>query len=152
MTTFSTLTVYEKGAEVIECHTLLGEEGFRKGTDLYFERHDGQAVTTDDFFQAMSDANPGCDIGKLKNWYSQAGTPTVTCERAYDAGAKTYSLTLTQVLPKTPDTGGDQPKVAQLIPVKVGLVDDDTGKDMDVSGNVSVTSAGVHVHLRPGPG
>ena len=150
---FYTLTVYEKGAEVIRMyHTLLGEEGFRKGTDLYFERHDGQAVTTDDFFQAMSDANPGCDIGKLKNWYSQAGTPTVTCERAYDAGAKTYSLTLTQVLPKTPDTGGDQPKVAQLIPVKVGLVDAKTGKDLDVSGNVSVTSAGSTSTCVPVPG
>uniref|UniRef100_A0A7S0NIE6 Aminopeptidase N n=1 Tax=Micromonas pusilla TaxID=38833 RepID=A0A7S0NIE6_MICPS len=150
---FYTLTVYEKGAEVIRMyHTLLGEDGFRNGTDLYFERHDGQAVTTDDFFQAMSDANPGCDIGKLKNWYSQAGTPTVTCERAYDAGAKTYSLTLTQVLPKTPDTGGDQPKVAQLIPVKVGLVDAKTGKDLDVSGNVSVTSAGSTSTCVPVPG
>ena len=150
---FYTLTVYEKGAEVIRMyHTLLGEEGFRKGTDLYFERHDGQAVTTDDFFQAMSDANPGCDIGKLKNWYSQAGTPTVTCERAYDAGAKTYSLTLTQVLPKTPDNGGDRPKVAQLIPVKVGLVDAKTGKDLDASGNVSVTSAGSTSTCVPVPG
>ena len=83
---FYTLTVYEKGSEVIRMyHTLLGEAGFRAGTDLYFQRHDGQAVTCDDFFQAMSDANPGCDIGALKNWYSQAGTPTVICERAYDA-------------------------------------------------------------------
>jgi aminopeptidase N len=87
---FYTLTVYEKGSEVIRMyHTLLGEAGFRAGTDLYFQRHDGQAVTCDDFFQAMSDANPGCDIGALKNWYSQAGTPTVICERAYDASAKT---------------------------------------------------------------
>ena len=114
---FYTLTVYEKGSEVIRMyHTLLGEAGFRAGTDLYFQRHDGQAVTCDDFFQAMSDANPGCDIGALKNWYSQAGTPTVICERAYDADAKTYSLTLTQVLPSTPDTGGDGAKAAQLIP------------------------------------
>uniref|UniRef100_A0A7S0I8S7 Uncharacterized protein n=1 Tax=Micromonas pusilla TaxID=38833 RepID=A0A7S0I8S7_MICPS len=153
MDNFYTVTVYEKGAEVVRMYeTLLGKDGFRKGMDLYFERHDGQAVTTDDFFQAMSDANPGCDIGKLKNWYSQAGTPTVTCERAYDAGAKTYSLTLTQVLPKTPDTGGDQPKVAQLIPVKVGLVDAKTGKDLDVSGNVSVTSAGSTSTCVPVPG
>ena len=151
---FYTLTVYEKGSEVIRMyHTLLGEAGFRAGTDLYFQRHDGQAVTCDDFFQAMSDANPGCDIGALKNWYSQAGTPTVICERVYDASAKTYSLTLTQVLPSTPDTGGDGAKAAQLIPVKVGLVDASTGKDLDVSsGVVTVTSAGSTSTCVPCPG
>ena len=151
---FYTLTVYEKGSEVIRMyHTLLGEAGFRAGTDLYFQRHDGQAVTCDDFFQAMSDANPGCDIGALKNWYSQAGTPTVICERAYDADAKTYSLTLTQVLPATPDTGGDGAKAAQLIPVKVGLVDASTGKDLDVSsGVVTVTSPGSTSTCVPCPG
>ena len=75
---FYTATVYEKGAEVIRMqHALLGPERFRRGMDLYFERHDGQAVTCDDFVQAMSDAS-GVDLGQFRRWYSQAGTPVVT--------------------------------------------------------------------------
>jgi len=88
--------------------------------DLYFARHDGQAVTTDHFFAAMTDANGGNDISRLKKWYTQAGTPTLKCARSYDAAAQTYSLTLEQVLPKTPDMDGA--KTAQLIPVTVGLI------------------------------
>ena len=128
---FYTLTVYEKGAEVIRMyHTLLGESGFRRGMDLYFERHDGSAATVDDFFDAMSDANGGVDISRLKNWYSQAGTPTVRCEPSYDEAARTFSLTLEQILPVTPDDGGDAPKAPQLIPIAVGLLSPTSGSDL----------------------
>ena len=99
---FYTLTVYEKGAEVIRLyHTLLGERGFRKGMDLYFERHDGCAVTCDDFFAAMRDANEEVDIEALHNWYHQAGTPVVRCERKFDTTNGTYVLTFEQHLPTT---------------------------------------------------
>ena len=133
---FYTLTVYEKGAELIRMyHTLLGREGFRKGFDLYFERHDGQAVTTDDFFRAMSDAN-STNIEKLKLWYSQAGTPALEAAGVYDDAAKTYSLTLTQTLPKTNDVNGAaENKKPQLIPVSVGLLGAD-GKDMVFDGEI----------------
>ncbi|MGF6694711.1 aminopeptidase N [Metapseudomonas resinovorans] len=117
---FYTLTVYEKGSEVVRMiHTLLGAEGFRKGTDLYFERHDGQAVTCDDFIKAMEDAN-GVDLGQFKRWYSQSGTPRLQVEEAYDAAAKTYSLTFRQSCPATPGQKDKQPFV---IPVEVGLLD-----------------------------
>ena len=133
---FYTLTVYEKGSELIRMyHTLLGKEGFRKGMDLYFERHDGQAVTTEDFFQAMSDAN-STNIEKLKRWYSQAGTPALNAEGVYDESAKTYSLTLTQTLPQTNDVkGAAEGKLPQLIPVSVGLIGED-GKDMVLDGEI----------------
>src|SRR5690606_17159588 len=82
---FYTPTVYEKGAEVIRMiHTLLGREGFRRGMDLYFERHDGQAVTCDDFVQAMEDAT-GVDLGQFRLWYSQAGTPELSVEGKFDS-------------------------------------------------------------------
>ena len=127
---FYTLTVYEKGSELIRMyHTLLGKDGFRKGMDLYFQRHDGQAVTTEDFFAAMSDAN-STNIEKLKRWYSQAGTPALNARGAYDADAKTYALTLTQTLPTTNDVkGAAEKKLPQLIPVAVGLLGAD-GADM----------------------
>ena len=93
---FYTVTVYEKGAEVVRMYqTLLGVEGFRKGMDLYFKRHDGQAVTCDDFLAAMADANDR-DLSQFKNWYSQAGTPKVKVEEFYDADKKQYRITLTQ--------------------------------------------------------
>lgn len=93
---FYTVTVYEKGAEVVRMYqTLLGIEGFRKGMDLYFKRHDGQAVTCDDFLAAMADANER-DLSQFKNWYSQAGTPKVKVEESYDADKKQYQITLTQ--------------------------------------------------------
>ncbi len=117
---FYTLTVYEKGAEVVRMiHTLLGAEGFRKGTDLYFERHDGQAVTCDDFIKAMEDAN-GVDLTQFKRWYSQSGTPRLTVSERYDAEQKTYSLTFHQSCPATPGQPSKQPFV---IPVKLGLLD-----------------------------
>ena len=123
---FYTLTVYEKGAEVVRMvRTLLGAEGFRKGSDLYFERHDGQAVTTDDFIKAMEDAN-GVDFTQFKRWYSQAGTPRLEVSEAYDAAAQTYSLTFRQSCPQTPDKGEKLPFV---IPVELGLLDAD-GNDL----------------------
>ncbi|MEB6590030.1 aminopeptidase N [Pseudomonas asiatica] len=117
---FYTLTVYEKGAEVVRMvRTLLGAEGFRKGSDLYFERHDGQAVTTDDFIKAMEDAN-GVDFTQFKRWYNQAGTPRLEVSEAYDAAAQTYSLTFRQSCPQTPDKAEKLPFV---IPVELGLLD-----------------------------
>ncbi|MFL9812510.1 aminopeptidase N [Stutzerimonas sp. VN223-3] len=117
---FYTLTVYEKGAEVVRMiQTLLGEEGFRKGSDLYFERHDGQAVTVDDFVKAMEDAN-GADLTQFKRWYSQAGTPRLAVSEQYDAATKTYSLTFRQSCPPTP---GQSEKLPFVIPVSLGLLD-----------------------------
>lgn len=117
---FYTLTVYEKGAEVVRMvRTLLGAEGFRKGSDLYFERHDGQAVTTDDFIKAMEDAN-GVDFTQFKRWYNQAGTPRLEVSEAYDAAAQRYSLTFRQSCPQTPDKAQKLPFV---IPVELGLLD-----------------------------
>ncbi|MDU9390242.1 aminopeptidase N [Pseudomonas sp. zfem002] len=117
---FYTLTVYEKGSEVVRMvRTLLGAEGFRKGSDLYFERHDGQAVTCDDFIKAMEDAN-GVDLTQFKRWYSQAGTPRLAVSERYDAAAHTYSLTFRQSCPETPDKVEKKPFV---IPVELGLLD-----------------------------
>ena len=116
---FYTLTVYEKGSEVVGMlHTLLGAEGFRKGSDLYFERHDGQAVTCDDFIKAMEDAN-GVDLTQFKRWYSQAGTPRLTVSELYDADNHTYSLTFMQSCPATP---GQTEKLPFVIPVALGLL------------------------------
>ena len=116
---FYTLTVYEKGAEVVRMlETLLGRDGFRKGTDLYFERHDGQAVTCDDFIQCMEDAN-GADLKQFKLWYSQAGTPVVTLDEAYDPATKTLTLTVRQSNAPSP---GQSEKLPQVIPLAVGLL------------------------------
>ncbi|MDZ7754383.1 MAG: aminopeptidase N [Gammaproteobacteria bacterium] len=117
---FYTLTVYEKGAEVIRMlHTLLGEAGFQRGMATYFERHDGQAVTCDDFVAAMEDAN-GVDLRQFRLWYGQAGTPVVEAEDDFDAGAGVYTLRLRQSCPPTPD----QPeKAPQHIPMALGLLD-----------------------------
>ncbi|RMO18851.1 Aminopeptidase N [Pseudomonas cichorii] len=122
---FYTLTVYEKGSEVVGMiHTLLGAEGFRKGSDLYFERHDGQAVTCDDFVKAMEDAN-GVDLTQFKRWYSQAGTPRLAVSESYDSAARTYSLTFRQSCPQTPDK---QEKLPFVIPVALGLLDKQGGE------------------------
>lgn len=126
---FYTVTVYEKGAEVVRMYqTLLGREGFRKGMDLYFERHDEQAVTCDDFRRAMADAN-GRDLSLFERWYSQAGTPVVRAETRYDELAKTYTLTFFQSCPATP---GQNSKFPFHIPVAVGLLGAD-GKDMPLT-------------------
>ena len=104
---FYTVTVYEKGSEVVRMQqTLLGREGFRKGMDLYFKRHDGQAVTCDDFVAAMADANQK-DLSQFKRWYSQAGTPRVKVEESFVAG--TYQVTLTQSCPATPGQDKKEP-------------------------------------------
>ena len=116
---FYTSTVYDKGAEVVRMYaTLLGRRGFRKGMDLYFERHDGQAVTCDDFRAAMADAN-GADLSQFDRWYSQAGTPLVECHGEYDAAGRTYTLRLKQSCPPTP---GQAEKKPFVIPFAVGLV------------------------------
>lgn len=100
---FYTVTIYEKGAEIIRMqHTLLGESGFQKGLQLYFARHDGQAVTCDDFVQAMADANQ-IDLDQFKHWYSQAGTPRVCVAENFDAATQTYTVNLTQSCQATPE-------------------------------------------------
>ena len=116
---FYTLTVYEKGAEVVRMiQTLLGAENFRKGSDLYFQRHDGQAVTCEHFVQAMEEAS-GKDLSQFRRWYAQAGTPTLSVEANYNAEQKSLALTLSQSIPT-------QSNVAVLhIPVKVALFTDD---------------------------
>jgi aminopeptidase N len=119
---FYTLTVYNKGAEVVRMlRTLLGAEGFRRGTDLYFSRHDGQAVTTDDFVQAMEDAN-GIDLTQFRRWYEQAGTPEVQARGEYDAATRRYTLHLSQ---QTPPTPGQPEKRPFHIPVAMALLDQD---------------------------
>jgi len=101
MNNFYTLTVYEKGAEVVRMyHTLLGEEGFQKGMKLYFQRHDGQAVTCDDFRAAMADAN-GINLDQFALWYSQAGTPVLEAEGRLKNNI--FELTIKQTVPPTPD-------------------------------------------------
>jgi len=118
---FYTLTVYEKGAEVVRMiHTLLGPELFRRGTDLYFERHDGQAVTIEDFVQAMVDVS-GRDFSQFMNWYRQAGTPVVKAQDHYDAETRQYHLTLSQSCPSTPEATAEQ-KAPFHIPVAMGLL------------------------------
>jgi aminopeptidase N len=123
---FYTVTVYEKGSEVVRMYqTLLGREGFNRGMALYFKRHDGQAVTCDDFRAAMADVN-GRDLTQFERWYSQAGTPHVAATGEYDGHAKTFTLTLTQSCPPTP---GQEKKLPFHIPVAVGLLDS-SGRDM----------------------
>jgi aminopeptidase N len=125
MNNFYTVTVYNKGAEVIRMmHTLLGTDGFRRGMDLYFERHDGQAVTCDDFRAAMADAN-GADLEQFGRWYAQPGTPIVDVRTAYDAAARTFALELEQRAPVNVDPASWQP---MHIPVAVGLLGAD-GRD-----------------------
>ncbi len=117
---FYTVTVYEKGSEVIRMmRTLLGAEAYRKGCDLYFERHDGTAATCDDFVAAMEAAS-GKDLSQFKRWYTQAGTPAIGAKEHYDARAKRYSLTLTQ---NTPPTQGQPVKLPMVVPVSVALVE-----------------------------
>ena len=117
MNNFYTMTVYEKGAEVVRMyHTLLGEEGFQKGMKLYFQRHDGQAVTCDDFRAAMADAN-GINLDQFALWYSQAGTPVLEAEGYLKNNI--FELTIKQTVPPTPDMADKQP---MMIPVKIGLL------------------------------
>ncbi|HEY4998552.1 MAG TPA: DUF3458 domain-containing protein, partial [Usitatibacter sp.] len=126
---FYTSTVYEKGAEVVRMYaTILGKEGFRRGMDLYFKRHDGQAVTCDDFRAAMADANE-VDLSQFGRWYSQAGTPVVECRGEYDGVKETYTLHVKQ---SCAPTAGQADKKPLVIPLAVGLVDLD-GRDLPVN-------------------
>ncbi len=140
MNNFYTVTVYNKGAEIIRMiHTLLGTEGFRKGMDLYFARHDGQAVTCDDFVAAMADGS-GVDLGQFSRWYEQIGTPVVEAEGRWDPDTSRYTLTLRQ----RPSAVGKGPGTPLHIPVQVGLVGPD-GEDLSLrvepSGEVRDTTA-----------
>ena len=116
---FYTATIYQKGAEVVRMiHTLLGPQRFRQGSDLYFERHDGQAVTCEDFVLAMEEAS-GVDLSQFRRWYSQAGTPRVSAAGEYDAAQQRYTLTLRQSTAPTP---GQPDKLPLMIPVALGLL------------------------------
>ena len=133
---FYSATVYEKGSEIVRLYaTLLGAAGFRAGMDLYFKRHDGQAVTCDDFYAAMRDANAAHaaagDLPALHKWYGQAGTPRVTVATAYDAAARTLTLRATQATPATPGAPAAG-KVPVLIPLAVGLLGPD-GADLPLT-------------------
>ena len=130
---FYTVTIYEKGAEVVRMmQMLVGRKGFEKGITLYFERHDGQAVTCDDFAQAIADANPESELARLldtfKRWYWQSGTPRLAARGSYDADARTYTLQFDQRCAPTP---GQPTKLPFVIPVNLGLIAQD-GRDLPV--------------------
>jgi len=136
---FYTLTVYEKGAEVVRMiHTLLGPEAFRRGTDLYFERHDGQAVTCEDFVRAMEEAS-GVDLTQFRRWYAQAGTPRLRVSDRYDPAVRRYTLTVEQNCPATP---GQPHKEPFVIPLAMGLLGE--------SGNLALHCAGDVVQAHDG--
>ena len=139
MDNFYTATVYRKGAEIIRMyHTLLGAEGFRKGMDLYFQRHDNSAVTCDDFRAAMADANE-FDFDLFDRWYSQAGTPELFVSESFDADSGQYTLTMKQLYA---DLSGDIPGASNRkpvpLPVRVGLLDPSTGKELTQHAKVCV--------------
>ncbi len=141
---FYTATVYDKGAELVRMlQTLLGRDGFREGMDLYFERHDGQAATVEDFVACFADVS-GRDLGQFMTWYSQAGTPEVACALKYDARTKTAELTLAQTQAPTP---GEPRKKPLHIPIKLGLIDAD-GRDMGLTLATGERLAGGLVELR----
>jgi aminopeptidase N len=149
---FYTATVYQKGAQVIRMiETLIGRDKFRAGMDLYFQRHDGQAVTCEDFVQAMQDAS-GVDLTQFRRWYSRAGTPRLKAAGCYDAVAKRYSLTLTQSLAPTAyearlrDAGIEADDGPLHIPVAVGLVRPD-GTDALATTVLSLTEATKTFHF-----
>ena len=127
---FYTLTIYEKGAEIVGMiRTLLGPETFRKGSDLYFDRHDGQAVTIEEFVKAMEDAS-GRDLTQFRRWYKQSGTPQLAVSSNYDADARTMTLDFAQSCPATPGQPQKQPFV---MPVRLGLVG--ASGDLPLNGN-----------------
>ncbi len=140
---FYTATVYEKGAEIVRMiHTLLGAEGFRKGMDLYFERHDGEAATVEDFVAAFANSS-GVDFGQFKLWYSQAGTPELVARGTYDAAQRSYTLTLGQSTPATPGQPNKQPL---HIPIRFGLVGPNGG-DLSYERATGGTVTGDVIHL-----
>ncbi len=140
---FYTATVYEKGAEVVRMmQTLVGRDGFARGMALYFERHDGQAVTCDDFAQAIADANPASELARhlpqFKRWYAQAGTPRLAAQGHFDADARTYTLTVEQVSVGHPHD--NQPVV---VPLAMGLISHD-GRALPLQLAGEAESAGTH--------
>lgn len=138
MNNFYTLTVYEKGSEVIRMlHTLIGKDNFRKGMDLYFQRFDGMAVTCDDFVNAMADASQK-DLSQFKLWYSQLGTPTIKVLEHFDEQSKQYSLTLTQALPVTTAQKAPQP---MLIPIKLELLNSTAANTSSQSHLIELTQS-----------
>ncbi len=141
---FYTPTIYDKGAELVRMmHTLVGREGFRLGMDLYFQRHDGQAVTCDDFAHAIADANPhgalASRLAQFKRWYAQAGTPTLTARGTYDAAGQRYQLTLSQ---SCAATNGQPHKEPLVIPVLLGFVGRD-GQALKLALEGETEAAGV---------
>jgi len=131
MNNFYTLTVYEKGSEVIRMmHTLLGEENFQKGMKLYFDRHDGSAATCDDFVQAMEDAS-NVDLSQFRRWYSQSGTPVLTVRDDYNPELEQYTLHVTQ---HTPATADQKEKLPLHIPLDIELYDGE-GKVIPLQNN-----------------
>ncbi|MEK8029269.1 aminopeptidase N [Ideonella sp. DXS29W] len=143
---FYTSTVYEKGAEVVRMmHTLVGREGFAKGMSLYFQRHDGQAVTCDDFAQAIADANPdsalAVNLALFKRWYSQSGTPHLSARGQYDTAASTFTLELSQA---NPVTAAQPNKLPQLIPVAMGLVGRHSGQALALQLEGEAAPSGSH--------
>jgi aminopeptidase N len=119
---FYTPTVYNKGAELVRMiHTLIGKGGFRRGMDLYIQRHDNDAVTIEDFVAAMQDAS-GVDLSQFKRWYEQAGTPEITIGDRWDAATGSYEMTVEQKVPPTPGQAG---KLPMLIPLAMGLIGPD---------------------------
>ncbi len=135
---FYTMTVYEKGAEVIRMmRTILGPENYRKGTDLYFSRHDGDAATCDDFVKCMEEAS-GIDLSHFKLWYSQAGTPEISFKGQYDAETNTYTMKLGQNLADTPNQTNKKP---MHIPVSLGLIGIKSKKDLIGTQVFDVTEA-----------
>ncbi len=138
---FYTLTVYEKGAQVVRIYqTLLGHDGFRKGMDLYFQRHDGQAVTTEDFLAAMADAN-NVDLSLMQRWYDQDGTPELKVEDSWDADTGEYCLSFTQHIPDTPGSTSTIDKLPVPIPLGLGLVDSQ-GNDIPLQQHISKAESG----------
>ena len=140
---FYTVTIYEKGAEVVRMmQTLVGREGFAKGMTLYFARHDGNAVTCDDFAQAIADANPDSALARLlpqfKRWYSQAGTPRLATTTHYDAAARTCTLSFVQSCPATP---GQHAKEPFVIPISLGLVGASSGAALPLQVQGSTVAA-----------
>lgn len=135
---FYTVTVYNKGAEVIRMlHSLLGAERFRDGTNLYFSRYDGQAVTTDDFICAMEESNK-LDLTQFKLWYEQAGTPVVSIKDEYDPQRYQYKLLISQSCPDTPNQTNKKPF---HIPIEYGLLDPHTGEDMRLDHSADLNGA-----------
>jgi aminopeptidase N len=135
---FYTATIYNKGAEVIRMlHALLGPEGFRAGTDLYFERHDGHAATCEDFVVALEDAT-GADLARFRLWYTQAGTPRVTASLEHDVPGGRARLKLSQTVPPTP---GQPDKEPMVIPLRVALLGERSGKPMGAEQLITLDAA-----------